>query len=247
MDSQNEMESTALTNTAKSKTTSSEMTDQRIYREIFDAIVQNRLSPGSRLNQDELCKIFGISKTRLRPVLYQLAQQKIVDLEPNRGAFVATPSITDAQEINAARQILEGGIVRTLTPLLDDAQLQELDGLVRKEKEARMNNDLGTAHALSGYFHIKLAEYTGNGVIVDVLRQLISRDTLAVAIYQPSDAAGCSIHDHSELVNILASKDVEAAVECMTSHLQHIADSLSDELPESNQQLRKAFGHLSAR
>ena len=65
------------------------MTDDEIYREIFDAIVEGRLSPGEKLGQDELGKVFGVSKTRIRPILHRLNDQKIVVIEPMRGAWRA--------------------------------------------------------------------------------------------------------------------------------------------------------------
>src|SRR6056297_456083 len=100
-----------------------EYTDDEIFKEIYYAIIENRLSPGVRLGQDELGRIFGVSKTRIRPILRQLAQRKIVVIKQKRGAFVARPSIEDAKSVNKARQIIEEGIVRTITKTINDKQI----------------------------------------------------------------------------------------------------------------------------
>lgn len=224
------------------------ISDDEIYREIYDAIVENRLPPGSKLGQDELGDIFGVSKTRIRPVLHLLAQQKIVAIEPMRGAFVAQPSVEEARAVNAARQILEEGVVRVAVRMATPQQVEDLRKNVEEEQAARLRNETGWAHRLTGHFHCKLAEITGNAVIVDLVRELVSRDSLVVALYQKPSAIGCSITGHAELIDSIASGDEEAAAACMRRHLQEVVDSLSlDGEKDKAGHLRSAFRHLRPR
>ena len=229
----------------KGKGKRSPISDDEIFREIYDAIVENRLPPGTKLGQDELGDIFGVSKTRVRPVLHLLAQQKIVVIEPMRGAFVARPSVDEARAVNSARQILEEGVVRVAVRRATTRQIDELRENVAEEQAARLRNETGWAHTLTGHFHCKLAEITGNGVIVDLVRELISRDSLVVALYQKPTAVGCSITGHAELIDTIASGDEEAAAACMRKHLQEVVESLDlDGEREKSGQLRTAFRHL---
>lgn len=229
----------------KGKEKRSSISDEEIYREIYNAIVENRLPPGSKLGQDELGDIFGVSKTRVRPVLHLLAQQKIVVIEPMRGAFVARPSVEEARAVNSARQILEEGVVRVAVRLATPRHVDELRANIAEEQAARLRNDTGWAHTLTGHFHCKLAEITGNDVIVDLVRELISRDSLVVALYQKPAAVGCSITGHAELIDTIASGDEEAAAACMRKHLQEVVESLDlDGEKEKSGHLRTAFRHL---
>lgn len=202
------------------------LTDQDIYREIHDAIVEQRLPPGAKLGQDELGAIFGVSKTRVRPILHMLAQQKIVVIERMRGAFVARPSVEEAREVNAARQIVEEGVVRAATRMATADHIAALRRNIAEERKARQRNELGLAHRLTGRFHRELAAITGNQVVVDLVRELISRDSLVVALYQKPTAVGCSIVGHAELVDAIASGDEERAAASMRQHLQEVIDSL---------------------
>jgi DNA-binding GntR family transcriptional regulator len=221
------------------------ISDEEIYREIYNAIVENRLPPGSKLGQDELGDIFGVSKTRVRPVLHLLAQQKIVVIEPMRGAFVAHPSVEEARAVNSARQILEEGVVRVAVRKASPRHIEGLRENVTEEQAARLRNDTGWAHTLTGHFHCKLAEITGNAVIVDLVRELISRDSLVVALYQKPTAVGCSLTGHTELIDTIASGDEEAAAACMRKHLQEVVESLDlDAEKGKSGQLRTAFRHL---
>jgi len=224
------------------------ISDDEIYREVYDAIVENRLPPGTKLGQDELGDIFGVSKTRIRPILHLLAQQKIVVMEPMRGAFVAQPSVEEARAVNAARQILEEGVIRVAVRLATPQQIEQLRKNVEEEEAARLRHETGWAHRLTGHFHCKLAEITGNAVIVDLVRELVSRDSLVVALYQKPSAVGCSITGHAELIDCIASGDEEAAAACMRKHLQEVVDSLSlDGEKDKSGHLRSAFRHLGTR
>ena len=60
--------------------------DEYLYTEILDAILDRRLSPGVKLKEDELAEIFSVSRTIVRRALLRLSHDRIVDIQPNRGA-----------------------------------------------------------------------------------------------------------------------------------------------------------------
>jgi DNA-binding GntR family transcriptional regulator len=220
------------------------LSDEQIHREIYRAIVEHRLAPGTKLGEDQLGRIFGVSRTRMRPILRQLARARIVVIEPRRGAFVARPSLDEARAVNGARQILEAGVARQLAPRLTRAQLDALAATVEEERRARLRGDVARAHVLTGEFHLQLAGFTGNEVVVELLRDLVSRDSLAVAMYQ-QDTAHCSLTGHAELIEVLARGDGEAAAASMTRHLEEIRMSLSVDPNGGEHALDHAFAHLA--
>lgn len=223
------------------------LTDDEIHREIFDAIVEGRLAPGDKLGQDELGKVFGVSKTRIRPILHRLTDQKIVVIEPMRGAFVARPSVDEAREVNAARQIIEEGVIRAATRIAKPKHLKKLRDIVAEEQEARTNQNGGRAHRLTGEFHCELARITGNEVVATVVRDLVSRDNLVVALYQKPNSSACSLCGHTELIDRIAEGDENAAAHAMRHHLQDVMDSLNLG-PESrpSKSLMSAFSHIGS-
>ncbi|PJE31083.1 transcriptional regulator, GntR family [Pseudooceanicola antarcticus] len=225
--------------------TTEPMTDDEIHREIFDAIVGGRLAPGEKLGQDELGKVFGVSKTRIRPILHRLSDQKIVVMEPMRGAFVARPSVEDARAVNAARQIIEEGVIRAATRVAQPQHLKMLREIVAEEQRAREGRNGGRAHRLTGEFHCELARITGNDVVSEVVRELVSRDSLVVALYQRPSSSGCSLGGHADLVDKIEAGDEDAAAHAMRHHLQDVMETLDlGEEGRKSQALAKAFAHL---
>jgi hypothetical protein len=60
--------------------------DQAIYERIVESVLDHRLPPGTRLTEDRLCGIFGVSRTRIKPILVRLANERIITLTHNRVA-----------------------------------------------------------------------------------------------------------------------------------------------------------------
>jgi DNA-binding GntR family transcriptional regulator len=86
----------------------------RIVESITTAIVERRLMPGTKLAEQKLADIFGVSRTLVRQALNQLSRDRLVTLEPARGAFVAKPSVEEARQVFEVRAMLEAAMVRSL-------------------------------------------------------------------------------------------------------------------------------------
>ena len=72
------------------------LSDNDIYERMVSAILDHQLPPGTKLVEDRLAEAFGVSRTRIRPVLVRLANEQVVTLTPNRGAAIAEPSEAEA-------------------------------------------------------------------------------------------------------------------------------------------------------
>ncbi|WP_372657483.1 GntR family transcriptional regulator, partial [Hydrogenophaga sp.] len=78
---------------------------------MVSAILDHQLPPGTKLVEDRLAEAFGVSRTRIRPVLVRLANEKVVTLTPNRGAAIAQPSEREAREVFEVRRLIEPTLV----------------------------------------------------------------------------------------------------------------------------------------
>src|ERR1700726_4966887 len=68
------------------------LNENEIYRRIYDAVLDHRLQPGTKLKEVALAEAFGANRGVVRKVLTRLAYDRLVALRPNRGAVVAIPS-----------------------------------------------------------------------------------------------------------------------------------------------------------
>jgi len=198
-----------------------------IVESLTRAIVEHRLQPGSKLAEQKLADHFGVSRTLVRQALHQLAQNRLVTLEPARGAFVAAPSVEEARQVFAVRRMLEAEMTRAFVRELTPARLRALREHVALEKAAVDSQDAAQRVELLGDFHVRMAELMGNEVLAQILRDLISRASLITLMYQPGGAARHSQEEHVEIVKAIAARDAGRAVRLMEQHLLHVEQGLA--------------------
>jgi len=201
-------------------------TTSSIVEALTRAIVDHRLQPGTKLAEQKLADHFGVSRTLVRQALFQLAQNRLVRLEPARGAFVAAPSATEARQVFAVRRMLEAEMTRTFAREVTPAKIRALKEHVAQEKIAVGKDDAAGRTELLGDFHVRMAELMGNEVLAQMLGELISRCSLITLMYQSASEAEHSQEEHAEIVKALAAKDEERAVRLMTEHLLHVEQGL---------------------
>ena len=199
----------------------------QIVESLTKAIVEHRLHPGTKLAEQKLADHFGVSRTLVRQALFQLSQNRLIRLEPARGAFVAAPSVDEARQVFAVRRMLEAEMTRAFVRQVTPAKLKALREHVAQEKQAVASQDVSGRTELLGDFHVRMAELMGNQVLAELLRELISRCALITLMYQSTNAAEHSNEEHAEIVKALAARDEALAVRLMNEHLQHVEEGLT--------------------
>jgi DNA-binding GntR family transcriptional regulator len=199
---------------------------QRIVDAIVQAIVERRLMPGTKLAESQLGELFSVSRTVVRQALNQLSRDRLITLEPARGAFVARPSIDEARQVFETRQLIEAGIVRELCTRITTAQIATLRAHLRQEREAVARTDVSGRTRLLADFHVVLARLLGNEVLAQLLADLLSRSSLIALMYQSSHSAEHSQQEHVDIVDALERRDTRSAVKLMSHHLQMVERNL---------------------
>ncbi len=197
-----------------------------IVESLTRAIVEHKLRPGTKLAEQKLADHFGVSRTLVRQALFQLSQNRLITLEPARGAFVSAPSAEEAKQVFAVRRMLEAEMARAFARDATPARLRALREHVASEKAALNEPDATHRIELLGDFHVRMAELLGNEVLARILRDLTARSSLIALMYQSGVAAAHSHEEHTEIVKALAAKDEERAARLMTDHLTNVEQTL---------------------
>ena len=195
---------------------------EKVHHALRSAIIEQRLAPGSRLPEDAIGESFGTSRTIAREALGRLAVEGLVDLIPNRGAFVANPSLEDGRGIFTVRRALERAMVLELVGKIDAPAAARLREMVALEAALVARND-AEAIRLAGEFHLTLAQMTGNPLLLRYVTETVSRCSLVLAMYGRPHSADCGARDHSAIVEALISGDADGAAALMDQHLAEVA------------------------
>lgn len=220
--------------------------DELVRRELFDAIIDHRVPPGTPLPEDTLAGVFGVSRTVVRKALLRLGHEKLVELRPNRGAIVARPSVEEAHQIFEARRVVEAAIVDAAVVRAADGRLAALRGGLAAEAAAERAGDRRALIRLSGDFHRALAATAGNDPLAEFLGELISRTSLILALYQTFAAPFCAHDEHAAVLEAVMRRDAAEARRRMTEHLTHIERSLDLFGAGATVDLPTIFAHVAA-
>ncbi len=198
----------------------------RIHEALLAAILDHSLPPGARLPEDELGAIYGVSRTIVRSALQALAHERVVTIEPNRGAHVAEPTAEEARHVFEARSVIEPRLASMAAKLATPKDAAALKRHIRDENAALAAGDAGRAIALSGAFHLAIAEIANQPILEGFVRELVSRSSLIIALYWRRPDAICERHAHAALADSIGKGDGKRAADLMVSHLVDVLSGL---------------------
>ena len=207
---------------------------QQAADRIRDMIRNGSLKTGDRILEEPMCAAMGVSRTPLREALRILSSEGLIESIPNRGSYVAQPSIEDVGEMFFVMSILEGTCARLCAEKLDEKGLRRLDDLFRKLEQHCRAENREKYMAVNHRFHSLVQELAGNQVlsqVIDGLRQKILLYRYR-QIYQPNRLKE-SMQEHRGLQQAFRDRNPDAAEACMRAHLTRQFEALKTVLAEA--------------
>ncbi|QHI97867.1 FCD domain-containing protein [Xylophilus rhododendri] len=225
------------------------VSDETIYERLVAAILDQRLPPGTKLVSDRLAQAFGVSRTRIHPVLVRLANERIVTFTPRRGAAVAQPTVEEAREVFEVRRMIEPRLVALFIEAASSEALQSLADCIADEEAAHAAGDTVRAVRLTGEFHLRIAEGSGHQTLGRILRELVFRTSLIIMRYgtepgsRPQPGPACACQEHRRLLDAIRLGDATEAARFMREHLEQIESQLRfGQRPAGPPDLASLFG-----
>ena len=203
-----------------------EIAEEDIVERIFEAVVEQRLPPGTKLSESALCEAFGVGRKRIRRARLLLSSREVVDVYANRGAFVASPTAQQAREVFEARQTMEPMIARLAVERATEADIANLSAHLQREHDAHHDESRHEAIRLSGQFHLLLAQIAANSVMLRMMKELVTRTSLIIGIFGAPSVTNCRDDDHERILHAFKTRDGQAAADLMAEHLRVIENSL---------------------
>ncbi|WP_028605139.1 GntR family transcriptional regulator [Ottowia thiooxydans] len=149
---------------------------EQIAERLYESIVSERVQPGERLREDALATSFNVSRGPIREALRILENDGVIQMLPNRGAYVSKLSVEEVNSVFEVRILLAGAMIRGLAnaskAVLSDFEkrVQKLEGLANEPGE-----QADTYAACSVDLSLTLAESCGNPVLAQFMGSLARR------------------------------------------------------------------------
>lgn len=197
-----------------------------IYNKIKEAIIQQKLRPNMQLVEKEIAESFGVSRTPVRNVLRRLSYERLVKIIENKGAFVTSSSVEEAKEVFEMRRILEAEVVQKACRFCTEEQLLELEKMVEEEHKVHHQMEFSESIQLSGDFHLKIAEMTGNSYFYQYLEDLVSLTHVIISIYGRNQEQKVACLHHRHIFEAVKKRDEDLAEKLAIEHLNEMEDNL---------------------
>jgi DNA-binding GntR family transcriptional regulator len=191
-------------------------------------IVSGELSPGEKLVEQTLGDLLGISRTPLRESLKLLATEGLIELVPNRGAYVTR---LDVEEVHRLFEVAAGlerlgaelAAMRMTTP-----ELEHLEKLQDELETEFRNQDMATYFTINQKIHQAIVAGSHNDVLVEYHRGLFTRiERARFGALKRHDRWEESVTEHRSILAALIGREREEAGRLMFEHVGHTEQTVT--------------------
>lgn len=195
----------------------------RVADELRAAIQSGELEPGERLVERKLAERLGVSHIPVREALAKLAEERLVERQPRRGARVAALTGEELAEISSLRIVLEQFVCQRVQERWSGRSEAKLRRIVASMIEAAERGEGDRMFALDRKFHEQLWELAEHHLLMDMTSQLRGRiNGFLRATNNALEPADRIAHAqaHAEIIDAIASGDLELARSTMAKHVE---------------------------
>jgi DNA-binding GntR family transcriptional regulator len=193
----------------------------QVYDRLRQAILDGTLPAGKHLVTQKLAKQFGVSLTPIRESLQRLAEEKLVDFRPHRGAVVCAPTAEDLLNLFEVRAELERLATSLAHGKLDEKHFASLDRTL--EIGCSILADKTRTHRwleADEKFHEVIIGQCGNDLLIQILDGLRERISLHRRKYFVNeDRIKQSVEEHQLIVDSLRHRTARSSAKAMHDHL----------------------------
>lgn len=133
--------------------------------QLRQAILSGRLPQGARLVETDVSQRFGISRSTLRQALHNLSREGLIEIQKNRGSYVANPRCEDIEHMSLLRSVIEGTAARLVTARRQADSIARLVEIVDRQRQAMDAADRDECIRLHWAFHEGICRESGNPFI----------------------------------------------------------------------------------
>jgi len=195
----------------------------QVLAELRTRIIDAQYRPGERLTEDRLAADFGVSRNPVREALRVVEAEGFIEIQPRRGAVVATPDERTMRDMFATRAVLEPLGARIAAERATSQELGALRRLLDDARDATNDGDFVRVAELNTALHHAVMQMSGNRWLVQFSTAMY-RHVHWVFRLGASHRAVHSWEEHVRLVEALEAHDPSAAEEAARDHV-HAAES----------------------
>jgi DNA-binding GntR family transcriptional regulator len=205
---------------------------QKIYRQIFQKIINNEFPLDEFLVEGKLAEMFGVSRAPVREALVELCNEKILRNIPRAGYQIVQLSQKELRDALQLRLILETEGMKLACDRLNDESVARLEALKKELRELENGDVISLEDWMSSgsHLHFTIAELSGNQLLYEKTREthdIIRRATVQIYLNQNYPRREQPLL-HERIVNAMIRGDKEKAVELLRRDINTLREILQE-------------------
>ena len=193
---------------------------QKIEEDIKVKILTKKYKTGQRIVEQDLCEIYGISRTPIREILRRIESEGLIQTIPNRGAFVKGFSRRDIDDFFTLKSMLEIQCVKWAVERITDEELETLEEIFEFMQFYTMSNDLEKMIRINKGFDTVIYAACHNSTIEAALHKYNFYLHHATAkVKYPINYLDTVLEEHRAIYEAIKNRDREAAEAASEVHM----------------------------
>jgi DNA-binding GntR family transcriptional regulator len=195
----------------------------QVYEFLRHSIITMRLRPRSKVSEAELALQLGVSRTPIREALIKLAEDRLVEILPQRGSFITPIRLREVLEARFIREALEIAVVREAAENGRPEILGRLEGLLQSQRAAARDKDLERFLELDEAFHHTFSESIDkqrSWRLIQTVKHQLDR-VRYLSLPEPGNLA-LLIRQHAAIGEAVLAGKPEKAETLMRAHLREV-------------------------
>ena len=201
----------------------------KIRDSLEQRIVEGELGNGKRLDETELSRFYGVSRTPVREALQRLAESGLAEHLQRRGTFVRSPSLSQLVEMFEVMAELECMAIRLAARR---ATANDIDALEKDNETCRAAvaaNDTKKYYEVNARLHGRIYQMSGNSFLASEARRLHDRlRPFRRLQLQVRGRMEESMAEHDIILAALRDGDANGAMETMKKHITIVGVRFND-------------------
>ena len=199
----------------------------RVFHTLREDILSGRYRENEELREMAISEKLGVSRTPVREALRQLELEGLVNIIPNKGAYVTRITEKDVADIYAMRALLEGLCARWAAEHIDEKQLEALEENIYLSEFHAHKQHPQQLTELDDAFHEILYEACGSKILRHQLRDFheyvkqMRRRSLS-----DSERGMEAVEEHKRIMEALQNRDADRAEAQAALHMQNAYDNM---------------------
>jgi len=207
-----------------------------VFDQLRTPIAKGELAPGSKVNEPQLSKQYGISRGPLREAIRRLEGCKLVEIKPNVGAKVVSLNRSQAIEIYEIRESLEGLACRLAAARVTAEDCRHLRDLLANHEQHIESENYQLYYQKEGDldFHYRIVQLSGNTRLFNLLCGELYHLLRLYRVQTSSEPSRPvqAFKEHHQIVDALEAGDAELAKMLMRRHITSAKQTLINQLDQ---------------